>query len=271
MSDFQRQLERGRLYAGLPLYQRRLASAQAGIDAMRSIAPNAYISLSFGKQSLVLAHMLQRFAPQTPAYFLASSETWLMHDYADVIDAYLQRFPLPLTIVQTNNAGLDISAAVQDLQARQPAIKWRFKLPGQPTWTWKQSRDYGDDDLQQMVQRADFDGWYWGLAKEESRARSITLSKRWEGQPHPTIFRYTDGKYRCCPLMHWQSEDLAAYIAQHDLPMLDAYRRHGLEARTTARVTRKAYEHGFMAMSRHYNMATLNALAARFPELRAGA
>jgi hypothetical protein len=64
---------------------------------------------------------------------------------------------------------------------------------------------------------------------------------------------------------------LAAYIAQHDLPMLDAYRRHGLEARTTARVTRKAYEHGFMAMSRHYNMATLNALAARFPELRAGA
>ncbi len=50
--------------------------------------------------------------------------------------------------------------------------------------------------------------------------------------------------------------------------MLDTYRQRGLSARTTARVTRQAAEHGFMSLSRHYNIEVVNRLCARFPELR---
>lgn len=235
---------------------------------MFGLGERFYVSLSFGKQSAVVAHMVYQARPETEMYFLASSESYLMHDFADVIDRFMQRWPVRLTIVQTNNAALDIDGAVADLAGRKPAIRWRFKPPGDPAWDWKESRDYGERDLQEMVERDDFDGWFWGLAKDESKGRRYTLSTRWPGQPHPAIFRYSDGKYRCCPIMNWSRLDLAAYIAKYELPMLDAYRRQGLTARTTARVTRQAAEHGFMSLSRHYNIEVVNRLCTRFPELR---
>lgn len=268
MSTFEQQMVRGQLYAQLPVYQRMVRFAQEGIAAMLALCPRTYVSLSFGKQSMVMAHMVWQAAPDTPMYFLASSETWLMHDYADTIRRFLAICPVKLTIVQTNNAAMDITQQIEQLQETCPAIAWWFKTPGDPSWNWKQSRDYGDDDLQLMADRNAFDGWFWGLAKEESKVRAMTLSKTWDGQSHKSIFRYTDGKFRCCPLANWHLHDLAAYIATHDLPMLDAYRRHGLEARTTARATKKSVENGFMGMTRHYNMQALNALCARFPELR---
>lgn len=235
---------------------------------MLDMADRLYVSLSFGKQSQVVAHMVYQERPDIEMFFLASSESYLMHNFVAVIDQFMRRYPINLTIVQTNNAGLDIAAPVAELQTRQPSIRWRFKPPGDPGWSWQESRDYGDNDLQMMVNREDYDGWFWGLAKDESKARRHTLSMRWAGQPHPTIFRYTDGRYRCCPLMHWSKMDLAAYIDRYELPMLDVYWGEGLAARTTARVTRKAAENGFMSLSRHYNMAMVNQLCARFPELR---
>lgn len=268
MSVLDQELMNGKLYAQLPIYKKRLAFALSGTEAMLDLCPRRYVSVSFGKQSIALAHMVYNLAPETPMFFLASSETWLMHNFIDVIDAFMRRFPIRLTIVQTNNAALDIDAHVERLQRLQPSISWRFKPPGDPAWDWKQSRDYGDKDLQEMVSRDAYDGWLWGLAKEESYARRVTLSRRWPGQPHPTIYRYTDGKYRCCPLQEWQTHDLAAYIATHDLPLLNAYHRHGLTTRTTARVTKRAAEQGFMYLARYCDIAAANALCARFPELR---
>lgn len=256
------------MYGGTDRHKSRRRTAGDAIGEMLKLGERFYVSLSFGKQSLIVAHMLYHVAPATPMFFLASSESWIMHDFADVIHSFMSRWPINLTVIQTNNAALDIDADVAELSRRQPSITWRFKPPGDLSWNWKQSRDYGQSDLEQMVSRDDYDGWFWGLAKEESVGRRITLSLRWDGQPHPAIYRYSDDKFRCCPLSNWQSLDLAAYIAEHDLPMLDAYRQRGLAARTTARVTRNAAEHGFMSLSRHYNIQVVNHLCARFPELR---
>lgn len=261
-------LLQGRLYSQTSQYRRREEFARSAVEAMFDLGERFYVSLSFGKQSIVVADMVYAVRPETEMFFLASSESYLMHDFEEVIDRFMTRRPVRLTIVQTNNAALDIEPVVASLSRRQPAIRWQFKPPGDPAWNWKQSRDYGENDLQEMLPREGYDGWFWGLAKDESKGRRITLSARWPGQPHPAVFRYSDGRYRCCPLMNWSIADLAAYIAGHELPLLDAYRQRGLEARTTARVTRKAAEHGFMSMSRHYNINCVNRLCARFPELR---
>lgn len=244
MNLFERQMAEGALYAKIALHQHRRQFALEGIAAMRKLAPLAYASISFGKQSICLAHMLYRAEPQMPMYFLASWESWLIHNYKEVIETFLASWPINLTIVQTDNVSDD------------------------PSRSWKESRDLGQSDLQNMTSRADWDGWYWGLAKEESRGRKHTLSVRWKGQPHPTIFRYADGKYRCCPLMEWSTLDVAAYIHEHDLPLLSLYKEHGLQMRTTARVTRNMAEFGGVAYLKHFNVGNLNRLAARFPELR---
>lgn len=243
MSLFEQQMQAGAFYAKTRQRQHKLEYALDGIAAMRELAPRTYASISFGKQSICLAHMLYQIEPAMPMFFLASWESWDIHNYAEVIDSFTARWPINLHIVQSDNVSGN-------------------------TLSWKESRDLGQRDLQNMCRREDWDGWYWGLVKEESKGRRMTLSWRWEGQPHPTIFRYTDEKYRCCPLAEWRLLDIAAYIQEHDLPVLDLYKEHGLEMRTTARITRNMAEFGGMAYLKHKNIEAFNRIAARFPELR---
>lgn len=243
MSLFERQMAEGALYAGLHQRRYRLEFALNGIEVMMELAPNAYASISFGKQSICLAHMLYQVVPEMQMYFLASWESWIIHDYENVIEEFVSRWPINLHIVQSDNV------SDNDL-------------------SWKETRDLGQFDLQNMCNRDDWDGWYWGLVKEESVGRLRTLSIRWKDQPHPTIFRYTDRKYRCCPLMEWNNLDVAAYVQKHNLPLLDLYREHGLEMRTTARVTRDMAEMGGVAFLQNLSTERLNKLTERFPELR---
>lgn len=246
MSDrFEIQMAAGRDYAQLRSFRNRLQFALDGITTMREIAPHSYASISFGKQSICLAHMLYQIEPTLPMFFLASGESWIIHNFAEVIDSFVSRWPINLTIVQTDHV-----------------------FDGQ-NLDWQANRDAGQNDLQNMCDRREWDGWYWGLAKEESTQRYFTLSRKWEGQPHPTIFRYTDGKYRCCPLMNWTLMDLAAYISIHGLPILELYHKHGLQMRTTARVTRMMAEEGGVAYLNNVDQEAFNRLCARFPELRA--
>lgn len=241
-ATFERQMREGAVYARLEKRRRKLAYAMEGIEALRQLAPRRYLALSWGKQSIVLAHMLYQIEPQIEMHFLASSETWQMHNYAEVIEAFLTRWPINAYIHQTD--------------------RWK------DADDWKESRDAGDKDLQTMCRRDDWDGWYWGLAKEESRARKLTLLRTWPGQPHRTLFRYSDDKFRSCPLADWDILDLAAYIGEHDIPLLDLYHRQGLEARTTARLTKKAATWGGLSALQHYDLSAFNKLCHRFPELR---
>lgn len=248
MSVLAQQLAAGRAYARTRQCRYAFDDARRGIDAMRALAPLSYVSVSWGKQSICLAHLLYCVDPLMPMFFLASGETWAIHNYREVIDSFCVRFPIRLTIVQTDH--------VFDGAAR----------------TWKESRDAGQHDLQRMCRRDEWDGWYWGLGADrsvkEGRGRRLSLQHRWPGQPHHTIFRYTDEKYRCCPLSRWTLHDIAAYLAVHDLPLLDEYHQFGLSARTTARLTRNAVESGEMARLRHKRPDVFNLLCERFPELR---
>lgn len=243
MSLFEQQMEEGALYARLHQRQRKLTYALRGIEEMRKLAPIAYASISFGKQSICLAHMLYQAMPKLPMYFLASWESFKMHNYRDVIDRFCECWPINLHIVTADNVTNN-------------------------TLDWKETRDIGFRDLQKMCDPADWDGWYWGLVKEESFGRYMTLSYRWKGQPHPTIFKYVDGKYRCCPLAEWDIQDIAAYVGEYDLPMLNTYKRNGLHARTTARITRDMAELAGVALMKHDNVSAFNEIVARFPNLR---
>lgn len=244
MNLFERQMAEGALYAQIRERAYKLHFALEGIRAMRALAPKSYASISFGKQSICLAHMLYQVEPDLPMFFLASWESWIIHNFADVIESFVTRWPINLTIVQSDN------------------------VSDNPSRTWKESRDLGQRDLQNMCNRAEWAGWYWGLVKEESVGRRATLSNRWESQPHPTIFRYVDDKYRCCPLMEWNQLDVAAYINEYDLPLLDLYKEHGLQMRTTARVTRDMAEFGGLVYLKRLAIDKLNELSTRFPELR---
>jgi len=268
-SRFEKEMIAGHMHARRPAYRRKVEEAREGIRAMRDLAPRAYASLSFGKQSLCMADLLQEIALEVPFYFLASGESWDLHNYAEVIESFLEDHPeADVTIVQTNVVGLDIEHHISALKEACPSITFRRMNWHPPEGDWKTCRDRGDEDLQNMCDRENWEGWYMGLAKEESRGRAITLSKTWKGQPHPSIFRYKDGKYRCCPLRSWTTQDVAAYVATQGVPLLDAYLQDGLSIRTTARLTKMSVQKGELTRLRERNPSAYRRLCARFPELR---
>lgn len=241
-TSFDEQMAIGRLHSKRPSYFKALKFSMEGISCMLDSAPNSYVSISFGKQSLCVAHMVYQLKPDIPMHFLASEETWMLYDYEKVIEEFCSKWPINLTIHQTK------------------------RLEGANTW--KESRDSGDQDLQNMCDRSEWDGWFWGLAKDESKERRRTLMKGYyQDTAHPSIFRYTDGKLRCCPVMNWTLNDLAAYISTHGIPLLNIYKKHGLSQRTTARITKKMLLNQGMGLDRRLNPMGYRKLVDKFPEI----
>lgn len=230
----------GKIYAKTRERKEKLDFAIAGVHALLNVCQRVYVSLSFGKQSSCLAHMVFKIKPQIPMYFLASDETWHMYNYQEVIDKFCKKWPIDLHIVQTHHF---------------------FN-----TKTWKEGRDEGDQDIQKMCAREDFDGWFWGLAKEESFARKLTCSKN-NTKIHPTIFRYTDNKLRGTPLQDWGIDDLAAYIYEYDIPLLNIYEKYGLKQRTTARITKKCRDFGANTLWRTTNSQGFRTLVDKHREI----
>lgn len=228
MTIYEKQLLASKIYAIKNKRKYKLDFAIEGIKKMLEIAPNSYVSISWGKQSICIADMIYKIRKDIPMFFLASEETWKMYNFHEVINDFKEKHPgLNYKCIQTH----------------------RFENAK----SWKEGRDSGDKDLQNMCDRKDWDGWFWGLAKEESNPRRITLSIQKNNNIHPTIFKYKDGKYRCCPIMNWDINDIGAYIQENNIEVLNVYKKFGLQMRTTARLTKKARDSGAMFYIRFIN------------------
>lgn len=228
MSILRSQLLHGKIHARTSGFLRRLAELGRSIDVAIRLAKNPYVSCSFGKQSVCMAHEVHRIAPAVPMYFFAGPHTWDMHDFRDVIDKF-----------QKINPNAEIKIVESELRLKEAAPKF--------------------------CPRDVFDLVFMGLAKEESKKRLYTLLNHIPEDKF--IYRYVDGSYRCCPLANWKTDDIAAYVAMYDLPLLDTYHRFGLEARTTARPNETGINQGVMNDIRITNSKGYRAMLEREPDL----
>lgn len=237
------QLEVGRLHQSTYSYQRKLEQSRTTIFRfLDGYCSKPYVALSWGKQSIVVAHLVYSILPDVPMFFMASWESDLLHNYKQVEEEFTSKYPIKYQRVLKDNVSGN-------------------------SFKWKETRDIGNKDLQTYINDAypEWDGVLMGLVKEESFARRLTLSVN--NTADRDIFLYTNGKHRCCPLSNWDEKDLAAYISTYDLPLLDAYHRNGLFTRTTARITRNNAEMNGMADLKARNITAYNKIVRRFPEL----
>jgi len=261
MTQFEMDLALGEIHLRSSAFARHVESAKQSIERMLSICNRTYISLSFGKQSICMTHLISSMNKNIPAFFLASSETWQLYNFVEVIAGLLAKIDMDITIVQTNRHGINLKPAIDQMSEMCPSLKWEFS--GEESGIdWRDANSRGHRDLQDMCNRKDWDGWFWGFSSDESVKRRITLAKTIE---HRNIFRYSDGKFRCCPLRDWRCLDIAAYIVQNNLKMLDVYERHGLRIRTTARVTGNMAELGGICKT---NISSLNGISEVYREIR---
>lgn len=241
MTQFEIDMKCGEVHSNSPYFKKKESEALDSLLQFFSITKKPYLALSWGKQSIIVAHMVYRIRPETPMLFLRSWESFHLHDFESVSRDFMQRWPINYVECFRDN------------------VSWN-------TWTWQETRDYGSNDLQSVGDNCpDWDGVIMGLSKDESKARRITTSlntTEWR-----SIFKYKSGNFRCTPIQDWRKNDLAAYLHKYQIPVLTAYKIDGLEARTTARITRDNAEMNGLKVLKERNITGYNLIVKRFPEL----
>ncbi|MBI5056976.1 MAG: hypothetical protein HZB61_10220 [Nitrospirae bacterium] len=190
MSILNEQLKKGRIHAILPQWRGLVRKAGLDISNMLKRHPHSYVALSWGKQSIVLAHLVRSVNADVQAVHWTGPDAELIGNFEEVKNLFLSRFPLKYIELQR---GKVLRAAITE---------------------W--------------VKDKDFNGVFIGLCAYESKGRSQAV--RVAG--HDSIFE-TGNIARCYPMGKWTQDDLAAYIAVNDLPLLRPYHRFGLEVRTS--------------------------------------
>jgi len=82
-----------------------------------------------------------------------------------------------------------------------------------------------------------FQGAFIGLCAYESKGRTYTI----KNSDRNNIFIRKEGKARSCPLGYWTQDDITAYLAVHQLPLLSPYHKFGLEIRTSTGSRKGSY------------------------------
>lgn len=197
MSILDNQLAEGRLLLHLPQFKRKEEKALEDLRTMLSLCPKTYLSLSWGKQSIILAHMLWQLKSKIPIVFFDEPDTDIIANFIEVRNEFLKRWGI---------------------------INYHHVSDGKCS-----PRESGKE----YMKTHGLNGNIMGLAAHESKARRHTLMKN---DKH-NIFMYVNGDYRSCPLRNWTVKDYAAYIAKYGIPLLSTYHKYGLEARTAAGIT----------------------------------
>jgi 3'-phosphoadenosine 5'-phosphosulfate sulfotransferase (PAPS reductase)/FAD synthetase len=97
MPTLHEQLAEGALYKMLPQWRQTMRIARADIEEMLCRCKKPYVALSWGKQSIVMAHMVYTIAPYVPCVHLTGEDAELIGNYKDVSAEFLSRWPVPYT------------------------------------------------------------------------------------------------------------------------------------------------------------------------------
>lgn len=181
-AEWQRLARYDSALSGTPRMARLIAHAE---DAIRAFLADgdAYVSVSWGKDSVVVADLAARIDPTARVEWVRAARVETP-ETAEVRDAFLALHP-HVTYIEHEG-------------------RFRVPLRGEPGF----SPDAHQDLLGEHLHGRRISG----IRAEESRTRSRSAKR------HGTA---TDRS--CRPILQWRIDDVFAYLARHDLPIHPAY------------------------------------------------
>lgn len=199
MSILDVQLKQGLVYSGLPQFKNKVEYAKRDIVAMLDKFPRSYVSVSWGKQSIILAHLVWCIDKTIPAVHWGGEDSDLIGDFENVKQQFLSRYPM------------EYVEMIRETKLREAILEFE-KVNS-------------------------YQGAFIGLCAYESKGRTYTIkNSNWNN-----IFIRKDGTARSCPLGLWTQDDIAAYLAINQLPLLSPYHRFGLDIRTSTGSRKGSY------------------------------
>lgn len=140
MSVLEKQLAEGRILMRLPQFIRKEEKLHRDLKAMVIQYPKTYLSLSWGKQSILLAHAISLLELDIPVVFFDEPDTDIINNFREIEADFTERFPVEYIRVVTG----------------------QFNPRG---------------SAKEFVAKNGYDGVIMGLAAHESRARQYTTRK----------------------------------------------------------------------------------------------
>lgn len=218
-------------WAKRPQFRAKIESSNEIISQSLALAPG-YVGISWGKDSVVLLHLVQQICPDIPAISFTHPERELIANYAEVEGEYCQRF---------NPNLLNLSMEGDHVPD---------KVNGARLW-----------DTYPVA--------LLGIRKEESQKRSIAIGRY--GVIHQYQSGVKKGSWRSFPLAYWTWQDVWAYIASNDLPSLNAYALQSkATGRTTdhfSKTANKTWQQNRLANLQQINPDYFRHLQQTYPEM----
>ena len=179
--------ERFYLHSTLPRFRRRVDEALAIIDEALALPGPHLVSNSWGKDSVVLLHLVYTLDPAIHTIHVGDEHEDLIDNFSQVRDRFRARCPL---------------ANYHHVTAKMGGLSSRQGIDQSAIGRLAQVR-------------------FIGLRSEERGGREWSLGKY--GPIHQYWVGDQVGTWRICPLLNWTWLDVWGYTARYDLPHLNYY------------------------------------------------
>lgn len=240
------------LRSAFPRFGRLERDAITVIRQAAAVAGPIGVSFSGGKDSTVLLHLVRR----------------ALHD--DVPAALFDSgCEMQATIDLAHHYGAELIPARMSFQEMaRYAGWWGYPHPVDPECGFDLRTVLIDEPAETFTVRHRLRCCAIGLRAEESKGRQLYAATRGK------LYQRADRTWSLCPLLHWQTADIWAYIALHGLRYHTCY-----DAMSTLKIPRQdqrlgaslgaiSVERGRLVLLRRIDPLLFNRLAAEFPDLR---
>lgn len=234
-------------------YKRNVERAQAVVQKFLEQEPRSYCSISGGKDSTVLMHLVWSIAPETK--MLSEKDDMDFPNELEYMHTLQARYSLNLDIITPPVKLWDVAMQhdfTEDIHSKGTA--------------WSDEYFYGL--LRKWQAEHDYTGAFLGLRRDESKGRYWNFVKRGE------IYRNESWQqWVCTPIAIWSGKDVFAYLFQHDIPIMDVYFKTRFvgspeDIRKSWILPGKSARKGQAQWLKYYYLEIFTRLSALNPQLR---
>ncbi|MFW9872532.1 MAG: phosphoadenosine phosphosulfate reductase family protein [Candidatus Thorarchaeota archaeon] len=162
---------------------------------------NPYISVSFGKDSIVCLHLTLQVKPNIKVIWVNRGEGGDIEDIHRVIKWYKDNFKINLIELRTGYSILELY--------KKSSIAYMEKKKSITNMLKKAFKDFNREDKT--------DGIIWGLRAEEA------IKRTWLIKSKGVINKEKNGIIKCSPIAYWKADEIWAYIYKNKLAYLNWY------------------------------------------------
>lgn len=210
-----------------------------------------YCSVSGGKDSLVVAHLVTRIQPSCPLAWVNQGPLAEWDDCVELLELWKQQgrkvvelCPVRSLLHLYLDLGIPLDGTMNT--ALDKKINQRLMY----------------DPLSEYQELHGTLGYAWGIRKSESRGRAAFLKSKGD------LYQKKDGLWVCSPVAWWSTAEIWHYIDKYKLPYPAMYDRDRMTVRNGPPIGTTGVNWGRLVELRKYHPELFSQFVDKFPQIR---